>query len=113
MKILALLLLLALVPDVSRADAALNSKLYDQLSDVLKAYSKLKPGTSRAEFLKVFAEDGGLSVSRGPHRFIYQQCPNIKVDVEFNLKTPDQKGELPTDTIRSISKPYLEPPFFD
>jgi len=111
MKILAVLLLLALIPFMSRADTPMDSKFYDQVSDVLKACSKLKPGTTRAEFLKVFAMDGGLMSIR--QRFTYQKCPNIKVDVEFNPTMPNQKSDLPTDTIRSISKPYLEQPFVD
>jgi hypothetical protein len=64
---------------------------------------------TRAELLKVFTIEGGLSTAT--HRtFVYHGCRYIKVDVEFTLSAPTQNilEERPTDTISKISKPYLE-----
>jgi hypothetical protein len=85
------------------------SDLTKQISATLTECQKIKPGTTRAELLKVFTVEGGLSTAT--HRtFIYRGCPYIKVDVDFILSDPKQKAieERPTDTISKISKPYLE-----
>jgi hypothetical protein len=108
-KILASFLLLALmVPVPSYADSSINLELSRQASEILKEWSTIKPGTTRLELLKLFTpEEGGISNST-QRRFIYKHCPYIKVDVEFILANPNQRVELPTDTVKAISKPYLE-----
>ncbi len=45
-----------------------------------------------------------------PIRYVYKGCPVIKVDVTF---TVNDTGDQLNDRIKSISKPYLESPFFD
>jgi hypothetical protein len=57
------------------------------------------------------------SCSRSPHdptsgklgifdrTYVYRQCPYIKVDVKFAASSRD--GELPTDKIVEVSRPYL------
>ena len=64
---------------------------------------------TRADLLKVFTEEGGLS-TRTWRRYVYRDCPNIKVDVEF--EPMDEVGnklvQSPNDKIVKISKPYLE-----
>ena len=85
------------------------SDLTKQISAILTGCQKIKPGMTRAELLKVFTTEGGLSTAM--HRtFVYRGCPYIKVDVDFTDSDPNQKmvEEHPTDTISKISKPYLE-----
>jgi hypothetical protein len=64
---------------------------------------------TRRELLTLFREDGGLQ-SMKTERYVYKECPIIKVDVTFTLI--DTREHL-KDRIKSISKPYLESPFFD
>jgi len=74
----------------------------------LKEIQTVKVGMSRAELLKVFTEEGGLS-TRLQRRYVYRDCPYIKVDVEFEpVEAIADRDELPTDKIRRISKPFLE-----
>ena len=68
-----------------------------------------KIGMTRAELLKVFTTEGGLSTAT--HRtFVYRDCAHLKIDVDFNLSDSKQNAleERPTDTISKISKPYLD-----
>jgi hypothetical protein len=86
-----------------------DRNLTKQISAILTGCQKIKPGMTRAELLKVFTTEGGISSAT--HRtFVYRGCPYIKVDVDFTLSDPKQKTveERPTDTIHKISKPYLE-----
>jgi hypothetical protein len=80
-----------------------------QIAAILTECEKIKPGVTRAELLKVFTTEGGLSWAT--HRtFVYRGCPYIKVEVDFTAADPKQKllVEGPTDIICNISKPYLE-----
>jgi hypothetical protein len=64
---------------------------------------------TRADLLKVFTTEGGLS-TRLQRTYVWQQCPYIKVDVRFK-PDGDEKERLqehPTDTIVEISRPYLQ-----
>lgn len=86
-----------------------SSDLTKRISDILTECEKIKPGMTRADLLKTFTTEGGLSTAR--HRtFVYRGCPDIKVDVEFTPSGPKQNvlEERPTDTINKVSKPYLE-----
>jgi hypothetical protein len=88
-----------------RVDQALTR----QLEKVLKECQTIKPGMTRAELSRVFTTEGGLSTAT--HRtYVYCGCPYIKADVEFRLSDPKQGvlEEKPTDTIITISKPYLD-----
>ena len=91
----------------SRAGDAVDKNLTKQISDILSECKKITAGTTRAELLKVFTTEGGLSI--GTHRtFVHRRCPYIKVDVDFTLSAPKQSDERPTDTVSKIFKPYLE-----
>ena len=78
------------------------------LSKSLDSIHTIKVGMTRRELLTLFREDGGLQFI--PIRYVYKGCPVIKVDVTF---TENDTGDLMNDRIKSISKPYLESPFFD
>jgi hypothetical protein len=85
------------------------SDLTKQISAILTECQKIKPGMTRAELLKVFTTEGGLSSAM--HRtLVYRGCPYIKVDVDFTLSDSKQNAvdEQPADTINKISKPYLD-----
>ena len=68
----------------------------------------IKVGMTRAEMLKVFMEEGGIS-NRHWRRYVYRNCGYIKVDVEFAAaNNPDSHDESPEDRITKISQPFLE-----
>ena len=93
----------------SRAGDEVDKNLTKQMSDILTEWKKITPGTKRAELLKVFTTEGGISTAR--HRiFVHRRCPCIKVEVDFTLSDPQQSivDERPTDTVSRISRPYLE-----
>ena len=81
----------------------------------LKEMQTVKAGMTRADLLKVFTTEGGLSTGLN-RTFVYRKCRLIKVDVEFEpIGRParDDKGrvtliEANEDVIRKVSKPYLE-----
>jgi len=78
-----------------------------QVADVLAECKKISPGMTRADLLKVFTTEGGLSTA-ARRTFVYRGCPYIKVDVEFQIADPKKLlEERPTDTISKISTPYL------
>ena len=81
----------------------------------LREMQKVKVGMTRADLLKVFTTEGGLSTALS-RRYVYRGCPYIKVDVEFEpvgRPARDADGrvtmvEADGDVIKRISKPYLE-----
>lgn len=74
----------------------------------LKEMETIKVGMTRADLLKVFMEEGGLSTRRW-RTYAYQKCPYFKVTVEFN---PVGEGpglpESSKDEITKISQPFLQ-----
>jgi hypothetical protein len=97
-----------------RADSPMDKRLCDQINQVIRECSRLKTGVTRGEFQVIFpGEDGGLRSGYGEGSFLYKTCPYIKVEVTWNMVDPTQKTESPKDTIKTISKPYLEYPFTD
>ncbi len=88
-----------------------------QLSAIMLECQSITPGMTRAQLLKVFMPQGGISTP-SQQTFVSRECAYIKVDVTFRLSDPNQRAaedpvkqatdERPTDIITSISKPYLE-----
>ena len=84
------------------------------IANNLKEVQKIKVGMTRADLLKVFTTEGGLSTGL-TRTYVYRQCPYIKVDVEFEpVGRPARNAdgrvtlvESGEDVIRTISKPYL------
>jgi len=76
-----------------------------RVAEILTECQKVTPGTTRAEFLKMFEMEGAFQNGT----FVHRHCPYIKVDVEFTPSEPQQRTEAarPADVIRKISKPYL------
>jgi hypothetical protein len=83
----------------------------DSLMQMLKA----KPGMTRADLLKVFRTEGGLSTGLN-RTYVYRECPYFKIDVEFEAvgrPARDNEGrvtlvESDADLIKVISRPYLQ-----
>jgi hypothetical protein len=70
----------------------------------------IKAGMTRAELLKVFAEEGGLS-NRQWRQYVYLKCPYFKVKVEFEpVGEPEGPNSMESskDKIVKISQPFLE-----
>jgi hypothetical protein len=102
-------------PKPAVADQALTRSI-DQ---VLKDVSSVQAGMSRADLLRVFTTEGGIS-TRDEQRYVYRRCPYIKVRVNFRrpADADDDWGgaseaEWTGDIIQSISKPFLEYPIAD
>jgi hypothetical protein len=79
----------------------------------LKEMQTIKVGMTRAELMKVFTTEGGLS-SALSRTYVYRECLYFKVDVEFKPVGPPISGgrvgmtEAKDDVIMKISKPYLD-----
>src|ERR1039458_7697527 len=87
----------------SFADNDGDGNLTKQISGILTECKKITPGMKRADLLKVFTTEGGISTAA--HRtFVHRRCPYIKVDVEFALSEQKQKvlEERLTDAIIKI-----------
>lgn len=86
-----------------------DEELTARISEALAQCQTIKPGMTRAQLLRIFTTEGGISTAI--HRtYVYIGCPYIKVDVDFKLSEPKQGvlEEKPTDTITRISRPYLD-----
>jgi hypothetical protein len=98
---------------------AVDPALTRSVDQVLKDVSSIQSGMTRAELLRVFTTEGGLS-TRDEQRYVYRRCPLIKVMVSFRrpADADDDWGGAPEeeragDIIQSISKPFLDYPIMD
>jgi hypothetical protein len=81
----------------------------------LKEMQTVKIGVTRAELLKVFTTEGGISTGLN-RTYVFRKCQLIKVDVEFEAvgrPARDAEGrvtliEAHEDVIKKVSKPYLD-----
>ena len=91
-------------------DAQFDADLTKKIEKIIRESQQVKVGMTRADLLKVYTTEGGLS-SRKWRRYAYRTCPYIKVDVEFE-PVGDEKDlltEKPADKITKISeRPFLE-----
>jgi hypothetical protein len=87
--------------------AASDKDLTKKIDAVIRQWQTLKRGMTRADLEKILQTEGGLS-SIQERLYVWRSCPYIKVDVQFNPTSPGQKDELPTDTVTSYSKPFLQ-----
>jgi hypothetical protein len=104
------LLALSLVKGTSRG----TDEHTDWIAKSLKEIETIKVGMTRADLLRVFEEEGGIS-SRTSQRYGYRNCPYVKVDVVFEPvdKPNDSLSPNTEDKIIKISKPFLELPIMD
>ena len=85
------------------------------LTQSLKEIQTIKVGMTRADLLKVFTTEGGLSTGLN-RTYVFRGCNLIKVDVEFDpvgRAARNSEGrvtlvEANEDVIKKISKPYLD-----
>lgn len=85
------------------------------VGQVLQEMETVKTGMTRAELLRIFTTEGGLSTGLN-RRFVSRDCPYFKVDVEFRAvgrsdRDSDDRVTLvedPRDVIVKISQPFLE-----
>jgi hypothetical protein len=85
-----------------------DSGLRREIEAVIRIVDALHPGMTRADVLRNFQTEGGLSSRRWNH-YVYKRCPYIKVDVTF-VVAPEENltTEAATDKIATVSKPYLQ-----
>jgi hypothetical protein len=114
--IAASLFVLLLTVSILPAESARKSEEQTEwIAHSLKEMQKIRVGMTRADLLKVFTTEGGLSTGLN-RTYVYRGCPYIKVDVEFEpvgRPARDREGrvtliEANEDVIKKISKPYLE-----
>ena len=75
---------------------------------VLQRMLTIRPGMTRENLLTVFTMEGGIS-ARTWRNYVSVDCAYFKVYVEFTLAgNPESMEEDPRDTIKTISKPFLE-----
>lgn len=85
------------------------------IANSLREMETIKVGMTRANLLKVFTTEGGLSTGL-QRTYVYHDCPYIKVDVEFEpvgRPARDRDGRVTLeedrrDIITKISRPYLD-----
>jgi hypothetical protein len=121
-KISPILLLLVATAIVSSAQRSIPGRQSSEMDvehtkwidGVMRSILTIKPGATRKDLLTIFTEEGGIS-SRTHRKYVYNQCPYIKVDVEFApIGKQDQPFiEMPEDKVITISRPYLEYGIFD
>jgi hypothetical protein len=117
---LSVLVVLTIILPVQAQDATINSTARTQADEehtkwidyVMRSIATIKPGMTRKDLFRVFKEEGGLSTNT-QRRYVYKDCPYIKVDVKFSPvgdtgmdQTPGT--ENPADKIVEISRPFLE-----
>jgi hypothetical protein len=94
---------------------AANSQQTKWIAKSLMEIQSVKVGMTRAQLTKVFTTEGGVS-SRTWRRYVYRECPFIKVDVEFKPVGTSKKyphAQSRNDVITKISKPFLEQSIMD
>lgn len=95
-------------------DAASQEMRNKWIDKTLRQIETIQPSMHRRDLAKLFYHDGGFS-SFGQSRYVFKECPMIKIDVNF--KSPEGKNRLqqenPDDIIDSVSRPYLQRPFAD
>jgi hypothetical protein len=78
------------------------------IAQSLREMETIKVGMTRADLLRVFREEGGLS-TRTQRQYVYRECLYIKVAVEFEpVETKEILPENGKDKIVKISQPFIE-----
>ena len=93
----------------ARRGSEVDREHTEWIESVMRSILTIKPGATRNDLLRVFKEEGGLS-TRTRRKYVYKECPYIKVDVEFApVGNEDERiAEMPEDKVTAISRPYLE-----
>lgn len=109
--VLAFAATVSLAADVGDPPSACNATMQRVLGD----FARIAPGvTTKADLQRFLHEDGGIFNAR-TMRFVHPLCSYCKVEVTFNAMR-DYEGRpvgSDSDVVVQVSKPYLEPMFFD
>ncbi len=106
------LLTVSILPSQNSQESQIQT---EWIVNSLKEMQTINVGMTRADLLKVFTTEGG--VSTGLNRtYVSRECPYIKVDVKFEpvgRPARDAEGrvtlvETNEDVIKKMSKPYLD-----
>ena len=76
-------------------------------AEALSDYAHIKPGITRREVEKYFAEDGGAQFP-GNARYIYPKCRYLHLDIEFSVQGSAGRLGSPADVVTKFSKIYLD-----
>ena len=97
-----------LIPPASISQSQQEQSHVLWVEDSLREMETIKVGMTRADLLKVFMEEGGLS-TRKTRTYAYRKCPYFKVTFEFEPVGDDQAfPENSKDQIIKISQPFLQ-----
>jgi hypothetical protein len=110
LNILAISLVVAGLTVFARSGAQSHDAMShsEWIAQSLKEMETIKVGMTRADLLRVFREEGGLS-TRTQRRYVYRECLYIKVAVEFEpVETTAVLPENGKDKIVKISQPFIE-----
>lgn len=91
---------------VDEQKVSVNSK--DCCQWLFECYTNIKTikvNSSRADLLRKFSPAGGFSTGQ-VKRYVYNECPYIYVDVEFQVRE-DYRSESTNDRIIQISEPNI------
>jgi hypothetical protein len=99
----------AAVPPRCRAEAA-GPSACDAIRRAVDDSIRIRPGMMRKDVEKYFRDDGGMQFPPKA-RYLWRPCMYLKLDVEYDL-SPSRGKNLtsPEDTVRTISKLYVELP---
>lgn len=118
MKAIALLLstagiLLAMAAAPVFQNAATNDAACATVRQALADSQRVGPGVKRKEVEKYFNHDGGLQFPDSG-RYTHPRCTYLKLEVAFEA-APSRGSEptSPDDTVRSVSKLYVDYPVKD
>src|SRR5579871_5534755 len=78
----------------------LSAEHVQWVADSLKQMESVKPGMTRADLLRTFTTEGGIS-TRTQRTYVSQRCPYFKVDVEFEAVGPAEHDSEGRDTFVS------------
>ncbi len=100
---------------ISSAQQTADTPYAQWVEKVLEEMKRIKSGMSRADLLKLFKTEGGLSTGL-QRTFVSRHCEYFKVDVTFRAvgrADKDAQGRVTLvedyrDRIVSISRPYLD-----
>ncbi len=106
------LLTVSILPSQNSQESQIQT---EWIVNSLKEMQTINVGMTRADLLKVFTTEGGLSTGLN-RTYVYRECPYIKVDVKFEpvgRPARDAEGrvtlvETNEDVIKKMSKPYLD-----
>ena len=99
---------------VSNAQGTSGAANIRWVEEVLGRMNRVKPGMTRADLLRVFTTEGGLSTGL-ERTYVSQDCSLFKVNVTFlavGRSAKDKQGRVTLaedgrDEIETISRPYI------